>query len=81
LKLRRFPDVETTSISQRRFRLRFQPFFDVDSTTSSDVVSTLFRRRFAGWEVEDQLDKHRASGQDAKAGESQPQAPGQNDDL
>ena len=43
--------VETTSISQRRLHLRFQPLFDVDSTTCSDVVSTSFQRRFAGWDA------------------------------
>ena len=46
---RRFLNVEKTSNSQCRFRLRFQLFFDVYSTTCSDIVSTLFQRRFAGW--------------------------------
>ena len=50
-KQRRYLNVETTSISQRRFHLRFQPLFDVDSTTCSDVDSTSFRRRFAGWAI------------------------------
>ena len=50
-KQRRYLNVETTSLSQRRFHLCFQPLFDVDSTTCSDVVSTSFRRRFAGWVV------------------------------